>query len=146
MPPRTVAQRQLRYMVTRRFLITGLGAMAAMSAAHARPARRRRDPDDLPYGDDPLAWEGYEAEPYGPMSATGGSIYEDWYVGSIPDRPFDIPVVDPERIPPAYRRQTVAYSGPGHPGTISIDTSGWVCVVRHSSGQAQGEVAVVDAT
>jgi lipoprotein-anchoring transpeptidase ErfK/SrfK len=58
------------------------------------------------------------------MSVTGGSIYEDWYIGSIPDRPFEIPVVDPERIPPAYRRQRVAYSGPGHPGTISIDTSG----------------------
>jgi lipoprotein-anchoring transpeptidase ErfK/SrfK len=44
-------------------------------------------------------------------------------VGAIPDHPFSIPTIDPNRINPACRRQQVAYTGPERPGTISIDTS-----------------------
>ncbi len=45
----------------------------------------------------------------------------DWYIGKIPDRPFDIKIVDKKRIPPRFHRQSVAYNGPELPGTILIN-------------------------
>ena len=47
---------------------------------------------------------------------------EDWYVDAIPDRPFDVPVVDLSRLHPSLRRQRVWYDGPGRPGTVVVDT------------------------
>lgn len=47
---------------------------------------------------------------------------DDWTVGFIPDRPFDIPVADLNRIDPRYHRQLVGYDGPERPGTIVVDT------------------------
>lgn len=48
---------------------------------------------------------------------------QDWYVGYIPDEPFDIPFVDLRRLPAEVRRQYVRYDGPEAPGTVVIDTA-----------------------
>jgi lipoprotein-anchoring transpeptidase ErfK/SrfK len=45
----------------------------------------------------------------------------DWYIGKIPDRPFDIQLVDKKRIPERFHRQSVPYSGPETTGTILIN-------------------------
>lgn len=44
-----------------------------------------------------------------------------WYIGSKPDKPFDIPLVDRARMKPEYARRTVAYAGPERPGSIVVD-------------------------
>ena len=44
-----------------------------------------------------------------------------WYVGSLDDEPFDIPLVDRRRMKPEYERQTVPYPGSEKPGTIVVD-------------------------
>ncbi|HEU6442614.1 MAG TPA: L,D-transpeptidase, partial [Microvirga sp.] len=47
--------------------------------------------------------------------------YAAWYVGSMPDKPFDVPLVDRRRMDPKYARQTVNYDGPEKPGSIVVD-------------------------
>ncbi len=47
--------------------------------------------------------------------------YAAWYVGSMPDKPFDVPLVDRSRMDPKYARQTVNYDGPEKPGSIVVD-------------------------
>lgn len=47
----------------------------------------------------------------------------DWYIGKIPDRPFDIKIVDKKRIPVRFHRQNVPYSGPEPTGTVLINKS-----------------------
>ncbi|GJD33215.1 L,D-transpeptidase [Methylobacterium aerolatum] len=44
-----------------------------------------------------------------------------WYIGAKADKPFDIPLVDTNRLDPKYRRQTVAYTGLEPAGTIVVD-------------------------
>ena len=44
-----------------------------------------------------------------------------WYIGTKPDKPFDVPLVDTNRLDPKYRRQFVSYNGPERPGTIVVD-------------------------
>jgi lipoprotein-anchoring transpeptidase ErfK/SrfK len=44
-----------------------------------------------------------------------------WYIGTLDDEPFDIPLVDRSRMKPEYARQTVSYSGSERPGTIVVD-------------------------
>ncbi|WP_336487187.1 L,D-transpeptidase [Methylobacterium nigriterrae] len=44
-----------------------------------------------------------------------------WYIGTMPDKPYDVPLVDTSRLDPKYRRRTVAYAGPERPGTIVVD-------------------------
>jgi lipoprotein-anchoring transpeptidase ErfK/SrfK len=46
---------------------------------------------------------------------------DGWYVGLLPDKPHDIPLVDQSRIPAHMRRQVVDYSGDEQPGTIVVD-------------------------
>jgi lipoprotein-anchoring transpeptidase ErfK/SrfK len=55
------------------------------------------------------------------MSGRANAAPRSWYKGSIPDRPFDIPLVDKSRIPKQFHRAVVAYSGPESAGTILID-------------------------
>src|SRR3990170_1443153 len=45
----------------------------------------------------------------------------NWYVGSIPDQPHNIPLVDRRKMDPKYARQTVEYKGPEKPGSIVVD-------------------------
>ncbi len=49
--------------------------------------------------------------------------FEDasWYIGSMDDEPFDVPLVDRSRMKPELARQTVSYSGPEKPGSIVVD-------------------------
>jgi lipoprotein-anchoring transpeptidase ErfK/SrfK len=47
--------------------------------------------------------------------------YAGWYIGSMPDKPFDVPLVDRGKMDPKFMRQTVAYSGSEKPGTIVVD-------------------------
>ena len=47
---------------------------------------------------------------------------DNWYIGVIPDRPFDIPAVNWRHIAPEFHRQTVSFDGRERPGTIVIDT------------------------
>lgn len=47
----------------------------------------------------------------------------DWYIGKIPDRPFDIKIVDKKRIPTRFHRQNVLYSGREPIGTVLINKS-----------------------
>ncbi len=49
---------------------------------------------------------------------------EEWYIGSIPDEPYDIPLVDRSKMAPELARQSVAYSGPEGPGTVVVDIDG----------------------
>ncbi|HEX8416303.1 MAG TPA: L,D-transpeptidase [Methylobacterium sp.] len=44
-----------------------------------------------------------------------------WYVGKMPDKPYDVPLVDTNRLDPKHRRQVVRYTGPERPGTIVVD-------------------------
>lgn len=44
-----------------------------------------------------------------------------WVVGTIPDTPYDISLMDMMLVPPEFRRQVVAYDGPEPPGTLVVD-------------------------
>ncbi|MHB2169781.1 L,D-transpeptidase [Alsobacter sp. R-9] len=44
-----------------------------------------------------------------------------WYIGSKPDQPHDIPLVDKSKIDPEFHRQTVKYNGPEGKGTVVVD-------------------------
>jgi hypothetical protein len=94
-------------MLSRRALL-GLGAVLLTSPINARPRRRYEYEDDEWLYDDPA-------------QTPGTGFYDDWYIGEIPDRPFPVPVVDPARIDPRWRQQTVSYAGPERPGTIVIN-------------------------
>lgn len=57
-----------------------------------------------------------------PTMTTAPEDYDDsWYIGSIPDQPFDIPLVDRSRMKPELMRQTVPYSGGEKAGTIVVN-------------------------
>ena len=57
----------------------------------------------------------------GPASVAAVDPDAAWYIGSMPDQPFDVPLVDRSRMDPKYRRQTVAYMGLEKPGTVVVD-------------------------
>ena len=44
-----------------------------------------------------------------------------WYIGTMPDKPFDVPLVDRRRMNPKYAKQVVNYDGPEKPGSIVVD-------------------------
>jgi lipoprotein-anchoring transpeptidase ErfK/SrfK len=44
-----------------------------------------------------------------------------WYIGSMDDKPYDIPLVDRSRMKPELARQAVPYTGPEKPGSIVVD-------------------------
>ena len=44
-----------------------------------------------------------------------------WYIGSMPDQPFDVPLVDRRLMDAKYAKQTVDYSGSEKPGSIVVD-------------------------
>ena len=72
---------------------------------------------------------------HGPMQ-----VAEDdesaWYIGAKADKPYDIPLVDTNRLDPKYRRQTVAYTGPEKPGTIVVDIDKRQLVLVQADGTA----------
>jgi lipoprotein-anchoring transpeptidase ErfK/SrfK len=73
-----------------------------------------------------------------PAPQPQASVEEDagWYVGSIEDEPFDVPLVDRNRMKPEFQRQTVAYSGSESPGTIVVDIDRRFLHLVQPGGQA----------
>jgi len=59
--------------------------------------------------------------PAPPPAASAEDDLSGWYVGSLPDEPYPIPLVDRGRMRPELNRQEVAYRGPERPGTIVVD-------------------------
>jgi lipoprotein-anchoring transpeptidase ErfK/SrfK len=47
--------------------------------------------------------------------------YASWYVGTKPDHPFPIPLVDRRYLPMEYLPHTVIYEGGERPGTVVVD-------------------------
>jgi lipoprotein-anchoring transpeptidase ErfK/SrfK len=58
-----------------------------------------------------------------PAAPVQAATAEDaaWYIGSMPDKPFDVPLVDRSRMDPKFAKQVVNYEGPEKPGTIVVD-------------------------
>ncbi|MBL8578800.1 MAG: L,D-transpeptidase [Mesorhizobium sp.] len=54
-------------------------------------------------------------------SAEASPRHKSWYIGRIPDEPFDIPLVDMSLIPQQFHRHSVSYSGREAVGTILIN-------------------------
>ena len=59
-----------------------------------------------------------------PALAARDNLDSDWFVGIIPDQPFNIEIVNIRKIPPAFRRQDVRYTGPEPVGSLVIDKVG----------------------
>ena len=53
--------------------------------------------------------------------AARDTLDSDWFVGIIPDTPFDIEIVNIRKIPPQFRRQDVRFDGPESVGSLVID-------------------------
>ncbi len=111
-------------MISRRNLLVTLGSLLLTHPSNARP-RRLHEGEALPFGSD--QGDSLNPDPFGrgahpPQSAPLGPYGSDesWYVGTIPDDPFPIAVVDPNLIQPQWRPQTVHYTGHEPAGTIVI--------------------------
>src|SRR5215207_6556478 len=111
-------------MISRRVLLGTFGTLLLTQPAGARP-RRLNESHGLLINPD--ASDGLNPDPFGrgahpPRSAPLGPYGSDesWYVGTIPDHPFPIAVVDPNLIQPHWRPQTVHYTGHEPAGTIVI--------------------------
>lgn len=61
------------------------------------------------------------AAPPAPQLSQSDQDFARWYVGSMKDDPFDIPLVDRSLLDPDLNVQTVAYAGGQRPGTIVVD-------------------------
>ena len=59
-----------------------------------------------------------------------------WYVGSIPDQPYDVPVVDKSLMKPELHRRKVAYTSHERPGTIVVDIDERALYLVEEGGQA----------
>jgi lipoprotein-anchoring transpeptidase ErfK/SrfK len=60
-----------------------------------------------------------------------------WYTGSMPDKPYDVPLVDTSRLDPKYRRQVVRYTGAEKPGTIVVDIDNRQLALVQEDGTAR---------
>lgn len=58
-----------------------------------------------------------ELNPSNPSEAD----YARWYVGTVRDEPFDMPLVDRSLLDPDLAPRVVAYSGGQRPGTVVVD-------------------------
>ena len=47
--------------------------------------------------------------------------YDRWFIGTMKDEPFDVPLVDRRLMAEDLNRRTVAYAGGQRPGTIVVD-------------------------
>ena len=54
------------------------------------------------------------------LARAGQAAPAQWYIGIIPDEPYDIRVVDKFRIPKPFHRQVVPFNGPEAPGTLVV--------------------------
>jgi lipoprotein-anchoring transpeptidase ErfK/SrfK len=65
-----------------------------------------------------------------------GDDAPSWYVGTMPDDPFPIPLVDRRYLPDEYLPQTVSYVGGERPGTVVVDIDQRFLYVVHGDGTA----------
>lgn len=106
-------------MITRRGILGAAGAALLASPAGSRGL-----------GEGAGSWYG---------SAAGGRFFEvarGGYAGVIEDEGFAIPVIRPDRIGPALRRQVVPYRGPEAPGTLVVDTAARQLFLVQAGGEA----------
>jgi len=61
------------------------------------------------------------AQQPGPVVSGVDEDLAKWYIGSMPDEPYPVPLVNRSLLKPEYARQKVAYSGGQRPGTIIVD-------------------------
>ncbi len=47
----------------------------------------------------------------------------NWVVGEIPDKPYDIDLINMELVPAQFRRQLVAFEGPEPAGSLVVDAA-----------------------
>jgi lipoprotein-anchoring transpeptidase ErfK/SrfK len=59
-----------------------------------------------------------------------------WYIGTIPDQPYDIPKVDRSLMKPELNRRKVAYTGLEKPGTIVVDIDQRALYLVEGNGEA----------
>ena len=100
----------------RAFLLGAGGAALALAGCAQRSARQ------------PLLLQPARTPP---GAGTAGNAY-----GAMPDEPFPIPAVDLSRLPPRFRRQTVAYDGAEKPGTVVVNTGTFYLYHVQPGGQA----------
>lgn len=72
----------------------------------------------------------------GPAQLAATDEEAAWYIGTKPDKPHDIPLVDTGRLDPKYRRQVVRYTGPEAPGTIVVDIDNRQLALVQAEGTA----------
>ena len=102
-----------------------------------------------------------EPEAKAPPPVDPASNRDAWFVGEVPDEPFDVPTVDLALLPPEFRNPLANYDGPERVRTLVIDTHerslyrmregrpvlrygvgvGRLHMDGHGRDQAQGEVA-----
>ncbi len=70
-------------------------------------------------------------EPFEVATAGAG-----WYTGFMPDKPFNVPLVDRRRMDPKYARQVVDYTGPEKPGSIVVDIDERMLYLVQPEGKA----------
>jgi lipoprotein-anchoring transpeptidase ErfK/SrfK len=56
-----------------------------------------------------------------PARAARDTKESDWIVGIIPDKPYDIELINMRKIPQQYHRQDVRFAGREPPGSIVVD-------------------------
>jgi len=56
-----------------------------------------------------------------PARAARDTLESEWFVGIIPDQPFNIEIVNIRKIPPQFRRQDVRYDGREPVGSLVVD-------------------------
>lgn len=60
----------------------------------------------------------------------------EWYIGTMPDQPYDIPLVDRSKMDPKFERQEVAYQGKEPVGSIVVDIDNRFLYLIESEGRA----------
>ena len=60
----------------------------------------------------------------------------EWVTGIIPEKPFDIQLMNLERIPPAFRRQDVRWNGREEAGSVVVDVAARHLYVIGGQGKA----------
>jgi lipoprotein-anchoring transpeptidase ErfK/SrfK len=110
----------------RRLLALGAAALAAPGTARAQ-----MQPFLPPFLQPIRPHEPNPAKPQ-PRQIT----QEDWFIGSVPDGPFEIKKVNMELLDPEFRRQLVPYHGPEQVGTLVIDPANHFLYSVREHGQA----------
>ncbi len=61
---------------------------------------------------------------------------KDWVIGTIPDTPYDIGLINMNLVPPQFQRQVVAYAGPEPAGTLVVDAANRFLYLVRPGGRA----------